>query len=231
LTIKYNLPSFIKIYSLPNEYHIIAKANIFYIKEENYKPFDSFKEALTYIYDELKGEAKFDAEEIAGNCANAKNSGHGMLSIWNGTHYEMFISKDKANGLKMLEETYEYFLNVIAKNYQEKPKDFVNSWHFINNHPMFWSQQPPFIEYWNTEMGVDSVEIMLCDDEEHHSKPRILLEHGPYESEIIDDIEYEHVVHTIDYDLTSEAKTFEKAIIKMAAKIMKHYSLDGEKII
>lgn len=227
---KYNIPSFVKLYSVPNEYTIVAKSNHFYIKEENYKPFPTFEAADDYITDELKGKAVFDAEQIVQNSEGLSSMGPGMLNIWDGKHYRMFMSSSKENALQYLEETYEKFLNETVPKYVDNPNNFINSWHFLNTHPMFWSQKPPMLEHWGTDVGLDEISITLCEDADHHTEPKILLEHGPYESDIINGIEYEHVIPTLDFELTSEGYTFEEAIIVMAKKVMQLYTVDGERI-
>jgi hypothetical protein len=228
---EYKLPPFVQIYSIPSEYTIVAKSNQFYIKEENYKPFPTFEAADDYITKELQGRTVFNAEEITQNSEGLSSMGPGMLNIWDGTHYRMFMSYSKEESIKFLEDTYQNFLNDTVPEYIKNPTDFLNSWHFLNTHPMTWSHKPPMMEYWSTDVGLDELTISLCEDAAHHPRPKILLEYGPYESDTIDGIKYEHVIHTLDFDLTSEGDTFEEAIIILASKVMKHYTVDGEKII
>lgn len=226
---KYNLPSFVKLYNIPNEYTIVGKHGKFYIEEEGHKPFDSFYEAFYHVHTELNGKPLFNSSEIAKNSPNIREMGEGMIQVTHKGKTSLYASYSSDERIKNLEEEYEYFLNTTVKNYEKNPKLFINAWEFLSAHPMFWNQNPNLPDYWSTHTGLDDMTITVCVDEKHDGKHMILLEHGPYDKDTVEGVEYEHVIRTLDLDLTAEADTFENAVIMLAEKVYTLYDTDGER--
>lgn len=101
---------------------------------------------------------------------------------------------------------------------------FYNAWNYLNNHVIFENEDgfSMFQECLDMEVvKVDPDTNSISDNEEENTSTRIWLECGPYQKDC----------RTHDINLDCGAKTFEKAIKKLAKKVKKVYGDDREKAL
>lgn len=118
---------------------------------------------------------------------------------------------------------------------KKTPKRFTtiyDAWVFLFEHPAFMDKEFPelncsiFVKY----LDIDIIKInpktnIIDDDKNKNTKKRIRLE--ACTQEYCDDIKDFCPSHDIDLDCGAD--TFEKAIIKMANKVLKKYGVKGKK--
>ncbi len=95
-------------------------------------------------------------------------------------------------------------------------KDFYKAWDYLNNHVIFrdsngFNRFQECIDIEVVKVNPETKEI--DDDKSKNTQTRVWLECGPYKKECM----------THDIELDCGAKTFEKAIIKLAKLVKKEY--------
>jgi hypothetical protein len=107
----------------------------------------------------------------------------------------------------------------IEKQYKANPKQVGLAYHFINSHPMFWHvrQHRKDEEKFDvvTGRGWDRLDFMVSNkiDQSGAMKTTVMIECGPGNYH--------------DYNLDVYAKSFDKAVLKLAKLISKHYDSHG----
>lgn len=101
---------------------------------------------------------------------------------------------------------------------------FYKAWHYLENHVIFKDERgvSRFQECLDIEVvKVNPVTKAIDDDEALNTKTNIWLETGPYKTN--------EKTHSLELDCG--AKTFEKAIVKLAKKVKENYGNDEKKAL
>lgn len=110
-------------------------------------------------------------------------------------------------------------LNSKKELKKQRKEEFHKAYHFLENHPAFEGE---FLSCLDIEVvKVNPLTNCVDDDNSLNTDVRIWLECGKklYDEEL----GLDRKIATHDIDLDCGAKTFEKAIIKLAKKVKKHY--------
>jgi hypothetical protein len=110
------------------------------------------------------------------------------------------------------DDYYEYLK--AAKHFLRHPKNFEAAHSWLTKHPAFWL---------NDNRGIQDIFYIYAFKPEvirHKGKTVVRLEVGSA-------VEPERTQHYFDYKLAAEAKTYEKAVIKLAAKMLHQNNIDG----
>ena len=225
---EYKLPPFVKFYKPETTYFIVRNGNIFYVKGEEHKTFEEFHEAYDYVKRTLEGQPMFNADNIADNKKLFKTSDSVLNSPTKNGNLILYFSYSYQDNITMMENDYKDFLENITPAYEKNPDNILNVWNFLCNHPMFWSRNADHPDMWSTTDGLTEITTSLWESETT-GKPTFFLEHGPYEGDTVNGVWYEHVTHTIDYDISGDGETFEEALKMMAKNVYEKYELDGSK--
>lgn len=160
-----------------------------------------------------------------------------------GTDLEAYMKKHKLPKKSLLQFAKDDFRDALAA-YKKNPKDFFNSWHFLDTHPAFRQLMhlKSFKDPFPTSLFTSDLYIMVVkvdpktkrieDDEKRNTLTNIWLEHGPwYSKKELDKITgyndtAEHGTTTHDIRIDCGGDTYEEAIVNMAKLVMKEY---GEK--
>jgi len=131
---------------------------------------------------------------------------------------------------KSLRSSYKDSLFYIEK-YEAEPNDFFNAYHLIDSHPAFWIVadlvENPW--YWSQEGYMGKVHQHVWKDRHCESDPEqtmVALEAG---SHVEKDSEGKpsYNSHYGDWRLEVVAKTFEEAVIALAARVVLCFNSDG----
>lgn len=94
--------------------------------------------------------------------------------------------------------------------------NFYKSFQYLENHVIFNNE---FLRCLDIEVvKVNPKNLKISKNKDKNTKTQVWLECGPYMKDVI----------THDFNLDCGAKTFEKAIIKLAKLVRKEYSDDDE---
>lgn len=142
----------------------------------------------------------------------------------------------------LLEITKEDFSRA-AEEYKNNP-NFYNSYQFLTYHPAFWCILPSTIDGQLTPfesfqrclyievVRVDPSTGCVENDDSKNTQTVVWLESGPWyskkEMEEFCGHEWSDPMggHACDHELDCGGDTFEEAIIKLAALVLKHYGLE-----
>jgi hypothetical protein len=216
------LPTIINFIDLPRERRVIPHQKGF--KAIN-KVFPSFVEAYDYLSSRENTKAIFDAEKIAnhefeGKSEQLKSMSENMLLIGN----RMIVSFSNNDYKDMLLRSYEDFLS-DRKSWLKDKNNWVKAYNYIVNHPAFWHRKESGLNSWITDDGMEDIwQTVLVNKK---GKPVIILEHGHYETALINDSEVTGIIPTHNIDLDVRAGSYEKAIIKLAKNVERQYTKKG----
>lgn len=216
------LPEIITFINLPEDKIIVPHPKGF---KTNNKIFDSFVAAYDYLTARKNTKAVFNAEDIANhNFEGKKESLEAMSENMMLLGDRMFISFSNENYKEMLSRSYKAFLKDRKKWLNDK-ENWVKAYNFIVTHPAFWHRKESMINSWITDDGMEDIwQTVLVNKK---GKPVIILEHGHYESNIINGVNATGLIPTHNIDLDVRASSYEKAIIKLAKKVEKEYTKKG----
>lgn len=213
-------------------FKISVSADSKYKVESSTRKFQDFVSAYDYVSRDLGGRAVFDTEEIVKS--NPTRYRGFMRTIVDNESNRLCLAYGANYALEDLEHSLEYFIQAVAKRYTKQPKDFYTSYMFLSYHPLFWSLFGDInkngILFWQTDEGLERMWHTVYKQKKS-GKTLHLLEHGEYLEE---EIEFEgqtlkvparHSSHDINLDVV--AKSYEKAIIKLAGRVNKFYDLTG----
>jgi hypothetical protein len=194
------------------------------------KKFNTFEEAYDYIEREINGLPVFDSKSISEFYPAYSGGMSGMLV--NRETNRLFMSRGDAS-LWDLDLQYKYFKK-LAKKYFKDRKNFYNAYHFLAQHPVFWSLHGELPQskmlFWETDYGFDKMWHTVYRD--RTGKVIHLLEHGPYMDSEEEITGVKQIIpcripsHDIRLDVIGN--TYEEAIIKLAKRVHKFYDLNGE---
>lgn len=214
-------------------FKVTASKDSKYKVESSNKKFSDFVSAYDYVSRELGGRADFDAKEIMES--NPSRYQGFMRTVVDNDSNRLCLAYGADYGVKDLEHSLEYFIKKVAKRYFKKPKDFYNSYMFLSYHPLFWSLSGDInkngILFWQTDEGLEKMWHTIYKSKKK-GKTLHLLEHGEYMEE---EVEFEGKILKVparypshDINLDVVAKSYEKAIIKLASRVNKFYDLTGQ---
>lgn len=139
------------------------------------------------------------------------------------TYSAMFENSSKGNIVETVLDI-KYFEEVTAKAYHDHPKNFMYSYNFINQHPMFWlmKKMTDGKIFWIDDAGVEGLSIYFYNEDENDDNSPVLcvIETGEH-------VEPEYTSRYFSPLLTIRASTYEQAIIKCAARLARFYKDDG----
>lgn len=178
--------------------------------------FASLEAGYDYVKNELHGDVKFtgDVEEAFGKENTMLMT---VPSVHNGrTYTRMLISHTDRDSEYLQKSDYLNFLRTTLE-YEKTPDDFYLSWNWLNNHPAFWVRYSKNLEEWITST-ISKIEVMVTKDDNGNTV--VMLEHGAA-------VAPERLQHYHDLRLDVYAKTYEEAIVKLAALVHKFFNYDG----
>lgn len=129
----------------------------------------------------------------------------------------ILISSTDEDLMGILVSDYEEWL-ILDRKYQKNKNNWRLAYNWIKMHPAFWypvGKIGPF--FWATDDGHKSVWVNVENTKTNKS---VRLEHGNHVAP-----EYKTFYH--DPNLDVNAKTLEKAYVKLAKQINKYYNVDG----
>lgn len=144
-------------------------------------------------------------------------AGKGMLGFIAG-----YTDEDRRENLRLA-----YSASQEAKAaYLSNPNDFYNSWHYVDNHPAFWTNSnlssSPW--YWDTEGYCSKLRQSVYKD----GKDLVVsLEGGGHVDKPSHDTIPLYSTHYGDWRLEVDSDSFENAIIEMAFRLHNSYNSDG----
>jgi hypothetical protein len=201
--------------------------------ESSKKKFNDFVSAYDYVSQELGGVADFDADKIMES--NPTRYKGFMRTIIDNESNRLCLAYGNHYVIEDLEQSLSYFTKKIAKRYLKDPKDFYNSYTFLNYHPLFWSLFGDInkrgVLFWQTDEGLEKMWHSVYKRKKD-GKTIHLLEHG---ENLEEEVEFEgkilnvpsrHPSHDPNLDVVST--NYEKAIIKLAKRVNKLYDLTGQ---
>jgi hypothetical protein len=223
------LPDFVTFIDLPKEYTIVNKEEGFGIKERPKLSFAKVEEAYDYIRNKLNGNPLFDTPLTL---EKGDELLHGFLTLGsnradNGS-VRVLLGYSHKQEIKSMKRRYKAFLQT-AKEYKKNPKDFYTAYTFLSEHPIFWHRTVENPNHWVTDNGLDSMWTFVTKTKTKKGKLKtvVLLEHGPYLDTEAEGKQYTNVIPCHDIRLDTVASSYEKAIIKLAARVHKSYKKDG----
>lgn len=210
--------------------YTVKPAHSGYAIVESKKEFLAFEDSYDYINDTLGGVCQFDARQIAESNPQLYLNSHG--AIVNKESYRMMLSISNNSG-EILEYSYSAFRK-IAKKYLKNRNSFYYAYYFLMYHPAFWQLEGDLKKdkmlFWHTDQGLASLWHSVYKTREGETKH--LLEHGPCmdEKETIRGEVFNTPNRTPSHDIRLDvvARTYEKAIIKLAKRVNKFYLMNGE---
>lgn len=131
-----------------------------------------------------------------------------------------------------------------TRAYEVNPDSFYASWHYLNDHPIFWKflaqadyggRPKNHVSFLKTEWGFDGIDMMVVltdetgtinKDESLNTRTAIWLEAGKWN--LFAD-EHEHGsshCHWHDIELDCGGATYEEAVIKLARLVWDRYGND-----
>lgn len=114
--------------------------------------------------------------------------------------------------------------------YEEEPANFLASWRYLNNHPVYWRFHPSSSEFpanhvshLETEYGFGSnaIDVQVAQGEDGI---RVELETGKWALHIAEG-EKQHN-HWHDYELDCYDPTYEEAVVRLARMVWDRYGND-----
>lgn len=185
--------------------------------------FGDIEKAYDYVQDILDGDCVFtgDVKSVAKTFGSSKNEDeeteYGILSLPldNGFHRAL-ISSTSDDEQWIAKHGYLSFLNLTVE-YENNPKSFVTAYNWLDKHPAFWSRYKVESLHWSEN---SNRHIWCGVTTNKKGKTVIMLEHGAA-------VEPERTSHYHDLRLDVNAKTYEKAIIKLAVLVHKFFHVDG----
>lgn len=195
--------------------------------------FDANKEVF------LLGEEDFDSVEAAYDSLDQdlhpvyfdkSIDGHGG-SLVNGFFFcdnkRLLLSLTDEDRIEMLVEDYKTWVEVTDATYQKNPNSFYDAYHWLQQHPAFWTaprqEKTENKLTWVTDHGLKSMWMTVVEDKD---KIKVWLEHGSHVGlESQHTTPYTHHYHDTRLDVTEE--TYEKAIIALAKNVNKYFATDG----
>lgn len=133
-----------------------------------------------------------------------------------------------------------------ARAWEHEPGSFYRSWHYLNEHPLFWRFRSPgmlqrprnHIVYLEHEYGFgsDGINVMVVrtditglvnPDENLNTQTEVQLEAGEW-SLFPEESQGGQYVHVHDYDIDCGGPTYEHAVISLAFLVWKKYGNDRQ---
>jgi hypothetical protein len=219
------IPSFVTFINLPKEFQIINSGDDFTIKgDKNNKTFTKMSEAYDYVNEVLKGNPIFNSDIIPTEGSEV-HYGFYEEPVDNGVR--LLLSHSHQDTLYNLEYQYKYAIK-CEKRFNKKPT-FYNAYEFLIHHPMSWSRNQKHPNFWRTDSGLDDMwtSVLRVKNEKGKLETVILLEHGPYLDSELKGKHNSKNNSSHNFRLDATAKTYEKAIIKLAKRVHKFYNIDG----
>lgn len=194
------------------------------------KIFSSFEEVYDHIENKLNGLPYFDADEVK-KSEPKKFTAMSHLLVDKASR-RMFLARGDEE-LWSLSYAYDFFKK-LYKKYLKNKKDFYNAYQFLTHHPVFWSLNGELKQkgmlFWETNAGLDKMWHTIYKDKNNVLVH--LLEHGPF---MDSDEKFEGEIvaapcripsHDIRLDVIG--LTYEEAIVRLAKRVNKFYSSNGQ---
>lgn len=130
---------------------------------------------------------------------------------------ELFLSFTSQDEIYLEYSNYFSYLK-DSLNYLKNPKDFMNAWHFLDNHPFAWMRKIHNNKtYWVKDQNISKMWLQPSFD---NNKITFMMEAGAA-------IEPNRSSTYHDLRLDVYASSYNNAIIEMAALVHKFFHLDG----
>jgi len=218
------LPEFVTFINVPEEYTIQSKDDVYTLEEKPKLKFQTVAEAYHYVRNELDGNPLFAKNLQVEDGAELSDGMYVCKKDKKTKTFEVLMSWPHEERVYWLVESYKAFLK-LAKKYSKNQNDFYTAYQFLQKHPAFWHRFEVNPNYWETDEGLEALWMSVRQNKK--GKVEFLLEHGIYMDADRDDLFITHVVASHDSRIDSWASTYEKAIVKLAKKVLKYYKLDG----
>jgi len=138
-------------------------------------------------------------------------------------NYGVILDHTDEDRRRGLETNFEDFLNV-AKTYHDDPHDFLKSWNYINDHPVFWTRLKDSFWHWETTGYLTNhAHFGVWEDE---GKVLYSIDAGGHVEGSLDHVE-PYVTHYADWRLEVVDISFEKAVIQLAERVAICFHDDG----
>jgi len=167
----------------------------------------------------------------------------GFLSIKNpgGGYYTMVGSMTDAHRMHILLNDYLYAQEAY-QTWLKEPDTFINAWRMLDRHPAFWIRDFKKLYYepirrsdlWDWRASGLCQDLYIEPYASKNGKVQITIEAGSHVESVQNWINHQEIQidgyyedHYHDVRLNTAAKTYEKAIIRLAKKVDKYFDNKG----
>ena len=210
-------------YAKDNDYHFVFDDSLIAWCEETQQ--DDEQE---YVENNIKEHENMGyTEKLSREFYKNKESSStkSMISYKNSDDtYTAMFSNSNSENIHSLVHDIEHFKHVTARAYREKPDQFIYAYHFIQEHPMFWTKTEisPSKQFWCIDGGIEQLSVSFYTEDEHDDDSDIvcMIETGEH-------IAPDYTDRYFSPLLTVKSDSYENAIIACAQRISQFFYDDG----